>query len=634
MTATLHEGVSCHEMPQGGQLPQILISTPPSTSRELDVQGRPLGVSHAQIVGILRNRLGANHAELLASPRAQADGSVTWSTSLPGPVVRATDLPTEERAALEKRAARFAEDIGNLVRQLRAEGSITSHIVARTLELALLQPPGDWLFSVDGRPVRVLWGHSDEPPPPDVPRPDGPATAAAMPTGASAAVAGSPQPASATAAAAAAPAVTASSVQAAASDAAASRWWPWAALALLLLLGGAAAWLALNALPAGDDTADQIAAAQARVKTLEDQLAQGAGRLPRLQCVPDPPEPSASAPAPEPPASAPPPAASAPASTPPPPAPVAASKPEVKPPPPPSPVDALKKKVADAGQDCNKLASLLRSDPLLERNDPEAHGIRMQMLQTMQQQCREKAIQEARNACPGQRPPELAPEMALVFDASGSMDFSLDLTPEEMRQAREADAAQKFAGALGALFGLPVPNRTPAAVERIYREPKRITVARRSALDVVRRVPADMGVGLVLVDQCPAARSVGMFSPGQRADLLERIEGIKPRAGTPLADGVARAGQLVDGTTREAIIVVVSDGEESCGQDPCAVAAELKRAKPYVKINVVDITGTGAGNCLAQISGGKVYTANSADDVVAMTERAARDAMAPANCKP
>jgi hypothetical protein len=59
----------------------------------------------------------------------------------------------------------------------------------------------------------------------------------------------------------------------------------------------------------------------------------------------------------------------------------------------------------------------------------------------------------------------------------------------------------------------------------------------------------------------------------------------------------------------------------------------LKRAKPHLKINVVDITGTGAGNCVAQATGGKVYTARNADEVVAMTERAAREAMGPEGCK-
>jgi hypothetical protein len=80
-------------------------------------------------------------------------------------------------------------------------------------------------------------------------------------------------------------------------------------------------------------------------------------------------------------------------------------------------------------------------------------------------------------------------------------------------------------------------------------------------------------------------------------------------------------------------MLVVSDGEESCGQDPCAVAAQLARVKPYLKINVVDIMGTGAGNCLASATGGKVYTAKNVNDLSLMTNQAAEDVLGPAHCK-
>ena len=113
---------------------------------------------------------------------------------------------------------------------------------------------------------------------------------------------------------------------------------------------------------------------------------------------------------------------------------------------------------------------------------------------------------------------------------------------------------------------------------------------------------------------------------------MAELQGLQPDGGTPLADGVAKGGQMVDGVRREALMVVISDGAESCGQDPCAVARQLKQAKPYLKINVVDITGTGAANCLAQITGGRVFTARNADEVATMTREASKEAMGPANC--
>ncbi len=79
-------------------------------------------------------------------------------------------------------------------------------------------------------------------------------------------------------------------------------------------------------------------------------------------------------------------------------------------------------------------------------------------------------------------------------------------------------------------------------------------------------------------------------------------------------------------------MLVVSDGEESCGQDPCAVATELARTKPHLKINVVDILGTGAGNCLAEATGGEVFTASNVEELSRMTRKAAQDVLPPSHC--
>ena len=78
---------------------------------------------------------------------------------------------------------------------------------------------------------------------------------------------------------------------------------------------------------------------------------------------------------------------------------------------------------------------------------------------------------------------------------------------------------------------------------------------------------------------------------------------------------------------------MISDGEESCRGDPCATARALAAAKPRLKINVLDITGTGAGNCVAAATKGQVFTARNAADVVSSMRRAAQEVMGPAHCR-
>uniref|UniRef100_UPI0013E2C216 hypothetical protein n=1 Tax=Piscinibacter defluvii TaxID=1796922 RepID=UPI0013E2C216 len=459
------------------------------------------------------------------------------------------------------------------------------------------QPPGDWLYSVGGRPVLVLWGHAA---PGTVVAP----AAAAAPVAAAAAATAPP--------AAGAPVVPPPAAPAAAAAVGSGgwkRWLLWALLALVLLYLLFFAWKRCSESPVADaGLAEQIAQAEARNRALEEELAAKRNAKPLRACVVDPVPPAASAP--EPIASAPEPPASQPA--------------------PPKP--DLKQRIAEAGKDCKALAAMLKNEPELKGNSAQANALKQQILGTMAKHCRDEAIREAKNMCPGQRPKELAPDMAIVFDASGSMDFSVDVSDAQIKQQAGAAAAEALMRQFG-LGGLAGPAGN-AALERFKREPKRITVAKRAALGVVQRLPSDLNTGLVLVEQCPNARSMGMYGPGQRGALMGQIQGIEPRGGTPLADGIEKGGALVDGVTKDSTIVIISDGVESCGRDPCAVAAALKRAKPRLKINVVDITGTGAGNCAAQITGGRVFTARNAAEVVEQMNRATQDAMAPAGCKP
>src|SRR3546814_18745838 len=101
--------------------------------------------------------------------------------------------------------------------------------------------------------------------------------------------------------------------------------------------------------------------------------------------------------------------------------------------------------------------------------------------------------------------------------------------------------------------------------------------------------------------------------------------GFSNGGGTALARASERAGKVVanDG---ESVIVVVSDGEETCHGDPCAAARALKAAKPNAIINVIDISGDGKGRqviqCVAQATGGRVLTPQSPMDLARTLQQA------------
>ena len=74
-------------------------------------------------------------------------------------------------------------------------------------------------------------------------------------------------------------------------------------------------------------------------------------------------------------------------------------------------------------------------------------------------------------------------------------------------------------------------------------------------------------------------------------------------------------------------IVVVSDGEDTCGRDPCAAASAVKTKRPNVTINVIDVSGErgrAVVQCIANVTGCKVLTPNSSLDMKNKVQQATR----------
>jgi hypothetical protein len=91
--------------------------------------------------------------------------------------------------------------------------------------------------------------------------------------------------------------------------------------------------------------------------------------------------------------------------------------------------------------------------------------------------------------------------------------------------------------------------------------------------------------------------------------------------GTPLANGLEAAAHLEDVSGRT-VITLISDGGESCGGDPCAVARTIKQSRPRLLANVIDISGQGGAACVAEATGGRVFTPSKMEDFLSSIERA------------
>lgn len=102
--------------------------------------------------------------------------------------------------------------------------------------------------------------------------------------------------------------------------------------------------------------------------------------------------------------------------------------------------------------------------------------------------------------------------------------------------------------------------------------------------------------------------------------ILDIIERIDPRGRTPLTESVRLAAETLDYTTRDAVVVLLTDGEETCGGDPCKTAAGLEAAGRNLTVHVVGYRSEEGSyfkaRCMAEETGGKYYSVSTEDELI------------------
>lgn len=151
----------------------------------------------------------------------------------------------------------------------------------------------------------------------------------------------------------------------------------------------------------------------------------------------------------------------------------------------------------------------------------------------------------------------------------------------------------------------------------------RIATARQVLKDLLTHVSDDTNVGLrVYGDRygskdphtCTDSHLAAPVQKLDRAALTKLIDAAKPRGETPLVYSVNQAiGDLK--SAGGGSIVLITDGEESCGGDFAAAAASLKQSGLAFKLDIVGFTLTGAQaqkslSGLAGSTGGAYFAAS------------------------
>ncbi len=198
------------------------------------------------------------------------------------------------------------------------------------------------------------------------------------------------------------------------------------------------------------------------------------------------------------------------------------------------------------------------------------------------------------------------------------------------------------------LFGEPAPtlivfDASGSMKDRLGGETK-IDIAKRAVSELVATLPAETRLGLVVYGHRKPqdCEDIELLLPPAKLDrqaFIGAVKAIKPKGRTPLAGALEVAAAKLEYTTRPASIILVTDGLETCGQDPCAVAARLKAAGVSFVVHAVafDLSSREAKSiaCIAHATGGRFLQAKDAASLKdALAVVAAEAVAAPAAPKP
>jgi Ca-activated chloride channel homolog len=116
-----------------------------------------------------------------------------------------------------------------------------------------------------------------------------------------------------------------------------------------------------------------------------------------------------------------------------------------------------------------------------------------------------------------------------------------------------------------------------------------------------------------------------------KADVVDKAKGLEPLGYTPITYSITRAAEgLGSEESASRVVVLVSDGKETCQADPCAAAKALADADAKLVVHTVgvgvDSVTRSQLQCIAAAARGSYFDANSSADLSAALGKAANAA--------
>ncbi len=149
----------------------------------------------------------------------------------------------------------------------------------------------------------------------------------------------------------------------------------------------------------------------------------------------------------------------------------------------------------------------------------------------------------------------------------------------------------------------------------------KISIAKKVLTELIKELPDDSNVVLMVYghrdkSDCQDIETIMTPDPLNKEFMAEKIEAVSPKGMTPITESVTQAFELVRSGREPATVILLTDGLETCGGDPCAAVKAAKDSGAELVMHVIgfDVAKEDVSQleCSAQAGGGLFLAAENA----------------------
>ena len=154
---------------------------------------------------------------------------------------------------------------------------------------------------------------------------------------------------------------------------------------------------------------------------------------------------------------------------------------------------------------------------------------------------------------------------------------------------------------------------------------QKLEAARAALHSKFETLPAEARVGFMSFGHrrkgnCSDIETMIAPAAGTKDQLVSALDAIDPKGKGPITATLKEAYKLI-GKDAKANIILIHDGPDNCGQDPCAAAAEIAALNANIAIHTISLSlerpDAQRMQCIAKATRGRSFDVTDADEVTA-----------------